>query len=145
MSLKNLAEHILAVGNGSVTNLQLQKTLFFTMGTALRNGEEEDILYFNKIYNNDFEKWRYGPVVPSLYFKYNHFGDKPINDAGKYHDRFKKFNKVIQAFLSANVYRLVAISHKMDAWKNYEEEILTGEFVAPYSFEEILKDFTKEG
>lgn len=145
MSLKQLADHILAVGNGTVTNLQLQKVLFFTMGIALRSGNEEDILYFKKIYNDDFEKWRYGPVVPSLYFKYNQFGDKPIDDTGEYHAQFEKFNEAIQAFLSADIYKLVAISHKMDAWKNYEEEILTGQFVAPYSFEEILKDFTKEG
>lgn len=143
MSIKHLSNHILAVAHqleNPITNLQLQKVLFFTVGMSIRHKPEE-LEYFNDIYNDDFEKWRYGPVVPSIYFSYNIYGDKQIDDEGKYHEELKRFDEMIKKLLKIDVYRLVALSHKMDAWLDYERDILTGRWVRPYTIEEIARDF----
>lgn len=143
MSVERLGNHILAVANRSdrsVTNLQLQKVLFFTVGMSIRHDENE-IEFFNNLYNNDFEKWRYGPVVPSLYFDFNIYGNRPIENRGNYEEDYERFNNLILNLLDIDVYRLVALSHEMDAWSDHEPAIMNGDFVAPYTFDEILRDF----
>lgn len=143
MSVERLGNHILAVANRfdrSVTNLQLQKVLFFTIGMSIRRNENE-IDFFNDLYNNEFEKWRYGPVVPSLYFRFNIYGNKPIENEGDYEENYERFNNLILNLLDIDVYRLVALSHEMNAWCDHEYDIMNGSYVAPYTFEEIARDF----
>lgn len=146
MSINGLAKHVLAVADkedNPVSNLELQKILFFTVGMSIRNDVKE-IKFFKKIYNNDFEKWRYGPVVPSLYFSYNIYGNKSIQETGQYNENYKRFDDLIKKLFKIDVYRLVALSHKLDSWLNYEEDILNGRWVNPYSLEEIVRDFIDE-
>src|SRR5690625_4066936 len=143
MSVNVLAEDVLAVADQSdkkITNLGLEKVLFFTIGMSIRRDKSE-LDFFNEIYDNDFEKWRYGPVVPSLYFRFNVFGDRPIDTGGNYDKDLSRFDKLIQDLLSIDVYRLVALSHKMKAWSQCERDILTGKFVQPYTLDEIARDF----
>ncbi len=143
MDIKKIAEHILSVADQSgksITNLQLQKVLFFTFGMAIRHDINE-LEYFQKIYDNDFEKWRYGPVVPSLYFNFNIYGNRKIEDTGKYNEELSRFDELIQSLLRVDVYRLVALSHQMKAWSDYEGDILRGNRIEPYTLEEIVRDF----
>lgn len=145
LTLKSLAKHILAVAHKEkmeVTNLQLQKVLFFTMGLAIK-GDPSAKQYFSSIYNNDFERWRYGPVARDVYFEYNIYGNRPIDDKGHYSDELKSFDSLIRRLLEIDVFRLVALSHRMKSWKEYEDEILSGKWVPPYSIEEIVRDFNE--
>lgn len=50
-------------------------------------------------------------------------------------------NSIIEGLLSADVYKMVEISHKMKAWKDYEEKILNRQYVPRYEFWEIERDF----
>lgn len=147
MSVERLADHVLAVvhreGN-SVTNLELQKVLFFTVGMSIRENPDREIEFFNNIYDNDFEKWRYGPVVPSVYFNFNVFGNMPIENNGIYSEDYQRFDDLILRLSNINVYRLVALSHDMSAWADYESDIMQGNYVAPYTIEEIVRDFINE-
>lgn len=146
MDMEKFSNHILAVADQSgksITNLQLQKVLFFTMGMSIRKNQRE-IGFFNNIYNDDFEKWRYGPVIPNIYFKFNVFGDRPINNSGAYDEELGRFDNLILRLLNINVYRLVALSHEMNAWSDYESDILKGNYVEPYTIEEIVRDFVDE-
>lgn len=146
MSLEKLSNHILSVVNkngGTITNLELQKVLFFTVGMSLRNNPSE-IDFFNEVYNDDFEKWRYGPVIPNLYFKYNIHGAMPIKDKGVYFNEYKRFDNLILKLSQINVYRLVALSHDMKAWAENESKILEGSYVRPYTLEEIVRDFEND-
>lgn len=57
-----------------ITNLQLQKILFFLQWDyARRHGGQ-------LLFDEDFEAWQYGPVVPSVYFDYSDFGGTPITE-----------------------------------------------------------------
>lgn len=144
INIIQLAEHILAVvhrAGQQLTNLELQKILFFTIGMSIRNNPDEEIDFFGQIYDCDFEKWRYGPVVPSLYFRYNIYGNRPIESNGNYNEVYERFDNLILNLSNVDVYRLVALSHEMDAWQSYEPDILDGNYVAPYTFQEIVRDF----
>lgn len=57
-----------------VTNLQLQKILFFLQCSHMRKHGGEPL------FGDDFEAWKYGPVIPSVYFDYSPFGGLPITE-----------------------------------------------------------------
>ena len=143
MGVMKLADHILAVAHEKdkkVTNLQLQKILFFTIGIGIKN-KVESVIEIKSNYNNDFSRWRYGPVVPEIYHKYNYYGYREIEDYGAYNSNYMDLNSIIEGLLSADVYKMVEISHKMKAWKDYEEKILNRQYVPRYEFWEIERDF----
>lgn len=55
----------------SVTNLQMQKFVYFAQGFALAQ-------LGHPLFDEDFEAWTYGPVVPRLYRLLKHYEAKPI-------------------------------------------------------------------
>lgn len=56
-----------------ISNLQLQKILYFIQRDYLRS----DI--GNPAFNDDFEAWRFGPVIPEVYYDYSGFGSMAID------------------------------------------------------------------
>lgn len=60
-----VAEYI--IGVMPVDNLKLQKLLYYCQGIHLK-------VVDTPLFNDVIEAWRYGPVVPSVYHKYKHFG-----------------------------------------------------------------------
>ena len=50
--------------NKPITNLKLQKILYYVQGYSYKNLNEE--AFHDPIY-----KWPYGPVIPTVYFAYN--------------------------------------------------------------------------
>lgn len=59
----------------AISNLQLQRILYYIQKWFLQNG----LIAFD----DDFEAWQFGPVVPSVYNRYSSFGGMPIRL--KYH------------------------------------------------------------
>ena len=55
-----------------VTNLHLQKMLFFAQASYCR-ASKGDLLF-----DDEFEAWPYGPVIPSVYDEYSVCGARPI-------------------------------------------------------------------
>ena len=69
-----LERHILAIANElnkPITNLQLQKIWYFTLGYLVRTNQNE--LAEREFNNSNLEAWLYGPVVPSFYEKYKKY------------------------------------------------------------------------
>ena len=57
--------------NSPISNLQLQKILYFLQIDFLRNRGEQ-------LFTDDFEAWQFGPVVPDVYYKFCGFGAMKI-------------------------------------------------------------------
>ncbi|MCI5534676.1 MAG: DUF4065 domain-containing protein [Firmicutes bacterium] len=57
--------------NSPISNLQLQKILYFLQIEFLRNRGEQ-------LFVDDFEAWQFGPVVPDVYYKFCGFGAMKI-------------------------------------------------------------------
>lgn len=56
--------------NCAISNLQLQKILYYIQRDFLKNGSEA--------FPDDFEAWQFGPVIPAVYNQYCSFGGMPI-------------------------------------------------------------------
>lgn len=56
-----------------VTPMKLIKLIYLAYGWALG---AEDI----KLFDERIEAWKYGPVIPSIYHEFKHFGSAPIID-----------------------------------------------------------------
>lgn len=121
-----------------ISNLQLQKTMYFLNVIHLLDQKA------SLINDGTFEKWDYGPVMPSVYREYSFNGgnviEKPIRhviirkEGDSYvsekmafdYDKFKKNNpddaefiaNNIAKFIFKNPFDLVDKSHEETQWKN---------------------------
>ncbi|MBU7455857.1 Panacea domain-containing protein [Leuconostoc fallax] len=125
MTMMELSEHILAVANEnnlSVTNLQLQKVMYFTIEQAKQQKllSNEDL---TNLYDDPFLVWRYGPVVPKIYQKYSVFSASPIMSKSNIHENLKVLQDVIINLLKQNPFDLVNQSHQENFWRLHENEI----------------------
>ena len=56
--------------NVPITNLQLQRILYFVQKDFLKRG--------SRAFSDNIEAWEFGPVVPNVYFCFCGFGAMPI-------------------------------------------------------------------
>lgn len=57
--------------NTGVTPMKLQKLMYFTYKRYLQVTGEP-------LFSERFEKWKYGPVLPSIFYEFNEFGKNNI-------------------------------------------------------------------
>ncbi|KSU21629.1 Phage protein [Lactococcus lactis subsp. lactis] len=145
--------------NKPVSNLQLQKIMYFVQGAFLEK-------YNQPIIDGQFSRWQYGPVLREIYtiFKYN--GPSPISnvaiisdDIFKLFDKkqaqivsestigssdvFQKFKNTIYQLLNTEPWELVNLSHDQKIWSDFEDEIQSHS--APdYTNDEIEITFKNE-
>ncbi len=118
-----------------ISPIKLQKSLYFLFaywGGLVRksklypNAVEEDFSKFNEyLFDEDFEAWVYGPVVPTVYRERNlerFYNDNLFN--GK--EQIKDFvDDLLKDLFSTSDFSLVDISHSDNSWKNnfdYDDE-----------------------
>jgi len=77
-----VANHILWRANkdaADITPMKLQKMMYFLHGWYMAITGE-------KLIDEGFARWTYGPVVPSVYRELKHYGAMPIEDYIKQYD-----------------------------------------------------------
>ncbi|BDR57701.1 Panacea domain-containing protein [Xylocopilactobacillus apicola] len=143
MGMHELAKHILAVANENelgVTNLQLQKVMYFVVRSYLVNHEDfRSDPFIHELYNDKFETWPYGPVVPDIYYLYNSYGSLEIFNEGSYDDEYKIFDSVIINFLKMDVFKLVRATQTQPLWQEHRHEILNHINTYEYGLEDIIE------
>lgn len=140
MGMIELASHVIAKAqsNGSgVTNLQLQKVLYFTLLKAFKNGII-DKQKLTDIYDTDFLVWRYGPVVEEVYEKYNGYGASEIFTPENQIEEYAFLNDTIDGLLEEPPFKLVRESHKHSHWQENEGTIDYGRGPVEYSVEDLI-------
>lgn len=147
--------------NMPVNNLKLQKILYYLQGRFLAEKGET-------LFNEPIEKWKYGPVVPSVYFRFNHLGAENIeqipknfnfnllfNDDFDFDDfentdeaefDFDSEDKVliddtINTLISFRAFYLVDETHKHESWLKDKPRIMSGERHIEYERKEMENDF----
>lgn len=55
-----------------ITPLKLQKLVYFLFKDYLKRTG-------NPLFSEQFETWKYGPVIPSIYAEFSSYGSNPIN------------------------------------------------------------------
>ncbi|NFD54696.1 DUF4065 domain-containing protein [Clostridium botulinum] len=104
-----------------VSNLKLQKILYFIQGEFLSNLEKPAFL-------EEIQAWKHGPVVPEVYYEFNKYIANDITS--KFDDVDETFfeiqdrniiNKVIKDNCTKSAWNLVQITHKQSPWlDNYK-------------------------
>ncbi|APU45114.1 hypothetical protein HC011_09145 [Limosilactobacillus fermentum] len=143
MTMMDLAHHIIAVAhqnNIPVTNLQLQKVMFFSLKHAMNdNLLPQEVI--EEMYDRPFLVWRYGPVVEDVYNEFSVYGATPILDDYTLVNELDKegFNYEICDLLNQNVFKLVQESHQESFWRENESQILFGRGNARYQLDDVRK------
>ena len=98
-----------------ISNLQLNKILYFVQKDFLKITPEG-------LFAEDFEAWQFGPVVPSVYYKYCSFGGMDILFQPLSIVTLSRFEKdrvitVVENKITNNPWNLVEETHKPNgAW-----------------------------
>lgn len=119
--------------NHSITNLKLQKTLYYVQGYYSR-------VFSSCLFEDRIEHWPYGPVVPSVYFNYSKFGAAAITPSNPYsnfndlppHER-NIVKKVVDKCFSLSARELVDLSHKESPWSDtINSQLITFQAIYQY-------------
>lgn len=137
-----------------VTNLKLQKIMFFLRGYCLSK-------YETPLIDGTFSKWRYGPIEKDVYRNFKNNGASPITyeyevaniKDGIIHVRTVKmdrnvlnsdvandFEKIVENLVAIESWKLVEMTHSHSSWKNYSDKINAHE-AKDYTNEEIKECF----
>lgn len=115
---KDIAKYIVnkcIKDNRPVSNLQLQKILYFCQ-------KEYREMTGLVLFNDDFEAWPYGPVVPSVYKTFSLFAGMKINrememDVSIDPETRNIIDPIIEKYSSFAAWDLVSITHRRgDVW-----------------------------
>ena len=138
MTMLNFANHILAVAyenNLSVSNLGLQKVMYFAMREQKDNHE-----LLSQMYDEPFYVWRYGPVVPKIYRKYRIYGASSIIEKGQKSDEYSIFDESIIKLLKEDLFTLIDKSREHKFWQKNKNKIVKGTSDVKYELDDILND-----
>lgn len=104
----------LANGTGSyISNLKLQKLVYYAQAWHLA-------LHDAPLFEDEFEAWVHGPVVPVLYQEYKQFKWKPIIEEAtepEFTEDVKAFlDEVAEVYFACDAYELEQMTHQEDPW-----------------------------
>lgn len=145
MTMNDLANHIIARAQNTklgITNLQLQKVLYFTLIDGLKQ-EIIDESWLSKQYDSNFFVWRYGPVVKTIYEKYSVYGGAKIFEPKEELPEFSKLNTIIDFQLKQKVSELTNKSLQHDHWIKNKDYIMYGRSSIPYQLENLVNETKK--
>lgn len=100
--------------NKDITNLKLQKLMYFVEAYYMVKNSSEPYLY-----ESEWSAWNYGPVIPELYQEYKKFGSLPITiteeqkeKAENLPDKNKEYIESIYKILGdLSAFDLVTLTH----------------------------------
>ncbi|HEY9876405.1 MAG TPA: type II toxin-antitoxin system antitoxin SocA domain-containing protein [Candidatus Obscuribacterales bacterium] len=124
LSCFNVADYFIWLANetGSfVSNLKLQKLVYYAQAWHLA-------LYGTPLFQEDFQAWVHGPVIPALYQKYRNFGWQPIlEDANpELPKEVQDFlNEVAEEYFACDAYELEQMTHIEAPWNRARGDLQT--------------------
>lgn len=99
-----------------MSNMRLQKMLYYQQGFHLA-------VFDTPLFDEDIEAWMYGPVVPSVYEKYESCGRNGIepdmtSEFSLPKDELELFANVYDVYGRYSTYGLMRLTHEEDPWKS---------------------------
>lgn len=96
-----------------ISNLHLQKTLYYVQKYFLMQGKIA--------FEDDFEAWQFGPVIPSVYYYFCGYGGMEIDQEFDVQldksTNLRSIDSIVYAKMTLNPWELVADTHKKgSAW-----------------------------
>lgn len=102
-----------------ITNMKIQKLLYYAQGTHLA-------LTGERLFPQEIEKWQYGPVVSDVYHNLKEFGSsvielpKPVSLEDLSESEMKTLNMVYEYFGQFSAIRLMNLTHNETPWNSVE-------------------------
>jgi uncharacterized phage-associated protein len=140
----NIAKILVSFSNPSygdgITNLKLQKLLYYSQGAFLAINKKI-------LFDDNIIAWQYGPVVPSVYREYRKYGNGVIDP--KQHSDFKNLSKekmkllreVYDIFGQFSALRLMEMTHSERPWLNADiNQVIDTKEIKKYFEEHYIKD-----
>ena len=145
ITAKDVASFFLAKANSvgdQITNLKLQKLVYYAQAWHLANFNEP-------LFDEDFEAWVHGPVLPTLYHAYKERGSAPILTNLDIKIVAKKFNsntinylnEVAFIYMPHGAYELELMTHKEEPWIDTRGECEPDEKCNNIIPKELMKTF----
>lgn len=136
----DIADYFINLANetGSfISNLKLQKLVYYAQAWYLA-------IYGKPLFEEDFQAWVHGPVIPELYQKYKKFSWRPIDE-----DVNPNLPTPIQEFLSdvadeyfaCDAYELERMTHIEDSWNQARGNIPMDEASEAIISKEWMKEY----
>lgn len=134
IDLSNYVISLFEKRNAPVTNLKLQKVLYYIQGYFYKN-------FGKAAFSDDIYSWQYGPVVPVVYYEYNINGSatlksRMLSDDFTIVDREKKLiTTIVEKCASIPTSRLVCMTHSETPWR----DSVPGNIIYPNSIAQYFK------
>lgn len=115
LSCFDIAEYFIQLANDTgsfISNLKLQKLVYYAQAWHLA-------LYGEPLFDEDFEAWVHGPVIPQLYQEYKKFGWHPIEQEVKpdLPSNIKEFlDELALEYFAVDAYELEQMTHIEAPW-----------------------------
>lgn len=124
-----------------ITNLKLQKLLYYTQGWYLA-------FYDEPLFEEDFEAWVYGPVLVSQYQRFKDYGSGPIlfdpDDVNLPQEIKEHLDETLQVFGGFSAFQLALMTHNEKPWKKArkgkQKDVPSNTIIS----KEDMKEFFKE-
>ncbi|WP_204243427.1 Panacea domain-containing protein [Mammaliicoccus sciuri] len=142
MNMSKLATHIINLANkenGRITNLQLQKVLYFVIGDYIK--EHGINKFIENVYDEKMEAWQYGPVLRNEYFKNSIYGSSKIRREVQNYKEFEVFDEYIKNRIDCSLGELIDESHEHKRWADNQEMIIKQNKTIYYNLEDFENEF----
>jgi len=151
MKKKEIKNNLLSITKYLVENykiiqpVKLQKILYFLYLDYLKENNE-------KLFDEEFEAWVYGPVVTKVFYHIKHHGfnfeieedDTLFEICSLNNDKIKSFiDEKINKYLNKSTFDLVEIAHNTKPWKNARKGLKDNEISNNNINFSDMKDFSK--
>lgn len=113
--------------NINITNLKLQKLLYFLQGEIFKKTGK-------RLISDDFYAWRLGPVIPEIYLNYAIYSSTLIprqKPSKLLENDIKNINEILKKYAYQPAWNLVELTHAEDPWK-YNYEIFGDKSIIPF-------------
>lgn len=111
--LIRMADWDTANGGDNMTNLRLQKLLYYEQGYHLAK-------FDTPLFDEDVESWIYGPVVPVVYDFYKQYGSQilpvPSEEIDLSEEEESLFGQVFEAYREFSAIGLMNLTHRETPW-----------------------------
>lgn len=147
-----VADYFIALSNETqnlISNLKLQKMVYYAQAWSLT-------ILDRPLFDEDFQAWVHGPVLPALYAQYRHFTWKPIQreDLGegalaRCMNQFDEFTQqllvdVAKEYFGLEPYHLERLTHSEEPWQKARNGLPDDEpSTAVISKEEMKRYYTQ--
>lgn len=107
-------------GADPITNLKLQKLLYYAQGTYMA-------VVKKRLYSDPIMAWKHGPVVEKVYYYYRDYGSSGISydkdfDFSKFDDETNEIlEEVYDMFGQFSAWKLREMTHNETPWQNTEQ------------------------